>query len=652
MLRMIADRLMGERTGLLTRFVRGINAVAAGRGAAFLLALAALGPVVLMGLTRATDPDIRWHLRAGRLIRDTGDVPSADPFSYTAYGLPWVDVAWLFQAGASHLFERGGLAALSIAATVLFTGLCAFLYARCLRESAGNGGAAPEGGTGGMALGRAGCAGLILLVALASQDRLVPGPALLSWLLMALGIAAIDRALRSESAAGRRVVLWLALPAAGVLWVNLDVGFVLGPAITLLALVAMLVAAARPRGVRKDGPTAPLALAFDLLIGLAIQAAVLLLNPHGARAIRVPFEHFFDPLGARAVLVAAAPDLGPILSTGRPTPALWAFGLLAVVTAAALAANLRRVRPFDLMVAAATGFLALRARGNIPVFAVAAAPIVARNLSEAMRRQGSAANGVAARAAGPLAVAAVLVAGAALAAGLWSDRLSLRVGADRYFGLGAIPDYFPEEAAAFVAKASLPGQVFHPWSTGGFLIDAWAGDRRVFIDGRNDPFLHGALQAYLGAVADPTSFEAMARKYQIMTVLWPHQRAREGEVLLRWLAGGHGWTLIHLDHGASVWARDEIIVPGAPSAGDWPKDQPAAATRAFLIHRLAERPFDGPPIREIALADYLSMTGDAAGAVVFLRRAVEMLPPGVALRRRLEERIEGLERSEGIRPGR
>src|SRR4030042_4468276 len=46
-------------------------------------------------LIQFTDPDFWWHLRTGQLIVDTGSIPKADPFSYTAAGSPWIAHEWL-----------------------------------------------------------------------------------------------------------------------------------------------------------------------------------------------------------------------------------------------------------------------------------------------------------------------------------------------------------------------------------------------------------------------------------------------------------------------------------------------------------------------------------------------------------------------------
>lgn len=54
------------------------------------------------------DPDIYWHIEAGRWIVAHLDVPRVDIFSYTVAGQPWVDMEWLSQVILYAWFEAFG----------------------------------------------------------------------------------------------------------------------------------------------------------------------------------------------------------------------------------------------------------------------------------------------------------------------------------------------------------------------------------------------------------------------------------------------------------------------------------------------------------------------------------------------------------------
>ena len=65
------------------------------------------------------DGDTSWHVAVGRWIWQHGRIPASDPFSFTAFGKPWVAMEWpadLLFAGAFNLFGYAGLAALTAGA--------------------------------------------------------------------------------------------------------------------------------------------------------------------------------------------------------------------------------------------------------------------------------------------------------------------------------------------------------------------------------------------------------------------------------------------------------------------------------------------------------------------------------------------------------
>ncbi len=584
------------------------------RTAKALAALAAAALFLLIGalsVTRVTDTDLWWHLATGDQIRQTGAIPHQEPFSYTAIGRRWLDVHWLFQVVVSWLHARGGLEALQLVRLGLIVGLFALLYARARRAAGPNAVIA-----------------VLLLAALASQERFLLRPEIVSWVLLAIVQAALDRVLRpATSTVRRRWILWLFLPALMVVWVNVQGLFILGPALIGLACLAAL------------RPPADLDRAVDLLVGLAIAGVACLLNPYGAATLRVPFEALFGHLGGTSLLSRTIAEFRPPYSGYLVTPAIAAFTVLAAVTLVTLLLSARRARAFDWLVTLAMLYLALRARRNIALFAVAAAPILARAVPEAgeslralaRRWRGRPPGDAPAAWIAPAVSAILALAAAILVVLVVTNIFFLHPPTERWWGFGTIPDYFPDEAAAFVESAGLPGQVFHPLGVGGFLIHAWRGGRTVFIDGRNDPYLDDVLERYLSAVDDPVAFEAVVRRYQITSILWPHRWAIEGRTLLSYLGRTPGWRLVHLDAGAAVYVRVDPDVPILVEADPLLGVPDRRDLYARLRHALEAKPFDGPPIREAGLAEYFNVAGDPAGAEFFYSLALRQLPRSAPL---------------------
>ena len=63
----------------------------------------------LLGIFPLKDADYFWHLRTGDLIRQSGQVPHVDFYTFTRQGTPWIDLHWIFQVGISWVREHGGV---------------------------------------------------------------------------------------------------------------------------------------------------------------------------------------------------------------------------------------------------------------------------------------------------------------------------------------------------------------------------------------------------------------------------------------------------------------------------------------------------------------------------------------------------------------
>ena len=166
----------------------------------------------LLGAFPLKDTDFWWHLRTGDLIRQTGQVPHHDLYTYTVANHRWIDLHWGFQVALSWGFAHGGVVFLSLAK-------CAIT-----------------------------CAAVFLLITARRRDWPV-WVALLAWLpaVLVLGgrmyirpetltllYLAIDLAIvfRWE----RYPALALLLPVVQLAWVNSHGLFVLGPILVAFAL--------------------------------------------------------------------------------------------------------------------------------------------------------------------------------------------------------------------------------------------------------------------------------------------------------------------------------------------------------------------------------------------------------------------------------
>jgi tetratricopeptide (TPR) repeat protein len=527
-------------------------------------------------LTQLAEVDFFWHLLAGRSILETGRVPRVDDFTWTSAGRPWVDLHWLFQAGVAavwRIFGWRGLDALKVGLVV--AGFAAALVAAQRR--------------------RASLAGPLLLLPgiVAAQERFTLRPEAASFLL--LGGLLVILSLRRE-----RPRLVLTIPLVVALWANVPSLYAAGVALVLLTLAGDAIDAviASRAGRHGDGaghdPVAPRARRHALRMlclaaGLSIPAS--LLTPYGLAAWKLPGVLLFQRIAASNLYGRSIAEFQAPFSGFGATAAVTAFALYAVAVAIAMISGRRACGAADVLVVAAFLGLALLARRNIPLFVLAALPSAAPAATLAWERAAAALaarGGVGCRAASLLpavAAAAACVLALLLIGDVVSNRFFARDGTQRYFGTGVAPGFYPESAAEFVTAAGLPDKVLNDMTMGGYLAWRWYPGRRVFIDGRLEVHDPSLFAESLRMQQDPALFESEARARGIRTVLWSHRQALDAAPLLRHLAGGNGWRLVHVDLAAAVFVRDDDATreagadgatPTLPAAIDLDRDPPVA----------------------------------------------------------------------------
>ena len=231
----------------------------AGRLADLGLIAAFLALTFLLGIFPLKDTDFWWHLKAGDQIRQTGQVPTFDTFTYGAETHRWVDLHWVFQVLLSWGFEHGGVVGLNLAKCAITTLAVAFLIGAKRREWP---------------------TWVVLLVWLPAllvlNGRMYIRPETISLLYLAIDLAILFRWDRKP---------WLAfgLPLVQVCWVNTQGLFLLGPIAIGFAVVD---AATKPNAFAKERRgwwrTVGLATA---LTGLAC-----LVNPYGLTGALYPIQ--------------------------------------------------------------------------------------------------------------------------------------------------------------------------------------------------------------------------------------------------------------------------------------------------------------------------------------------------------------------------
>jgi hypothetical protein len=158
--------------------------------------------VVVAAARPITDNSFLWHVRAGTLQLDAGQVLRADPFSFTAAGESWRTQSWIADLGYGLLERWAGdlswvwpLVALTMGATVALVGLA--VYREIARPLA--------------------TAAVLFVLVWLLMRTLVPRPVVFSHLLLAALVLAL----------GHPRLRWV-IPLLMWLWAGLHGSFVIG----------------------------------------------------------------------------------------------------------------------------------------------------------------------------------------------------------------------------------------------------------------------------------------------------------------------------------------------------------------------------------------------------------------------------------------
>ncbi len=489
--------------------------------AGILIALGAIAMPVL-------NPDLYWHLSAGKYIFQNLRLPAADFLSWTEKGAPWTDFEWLAQIiyyGVYSLGGKAGFFALKLAVlAATFPVFYSILSLSGLKRAAFF--ALPVWG----------------LALMANSDLRPENFSVLFFSLLLWRLEA-ERISGRRSAGPRPYIL---LAAFFALWANLHAGFAYG-----LALLGTYAAGNRanrrlwPAGGEKSPGWRP---SLEVLAAFA----GTLLNPWGFKLYYILLQH-----------AVQAGDMSRYLAEWAP-PSLtniwhWPFMVFLLVSFSLLLRRFLKDRSLPLAHLFALGWLAFEASRHtrhIVFFSMAAAVFsfdAAARLWEpaALRRRGRFLFGLA------LVYLALLV---------WP----------RYF---AFKINLGEEAAGAAAylKANtreLGGRkLYNPWTWGGYLGWALNPEYEVFTDGRY--LFHKYLEPVSAAMADQDTWEKFASERGFELALFrrdyrllPFEQAnRKGEIrtVLRpsylVFMPKEKWALVYWDAFSVLFARRGRPVP-------------------------------------------------------------------------------------------
>lgn len=370
------------------------------------------------------DPDLYWHLAAGREMVENSRFLRTDVFSFPYFGKPWINSEWLFEVGAYLLEKFLGMAGI-FWFKIIFSSMILIVMGGAIRKAGARG--------GWLFL-------LSVLGVLLVQFRLSERAELITFLFLGLELLFLLSAQNQPT----RSFPWIMAGIVAV-WVNVHGGVVYG-----LGLLALFNLGAR--GSRADP-----AFVKALNQALLLSGAAFFLNPYGWRLL----SFYWD------VLVQAHGPLHNVIDEWqRPTihkaPFYWiVFVMAGFILVDGYVGDKKKTIfwiPATLLFAVWTS-LHIR---STALYAFVALPMAAGWRTAFWKGRG------------PLWHGLCVAAGIGL---LLNSPIKIRRDP---------PDasWVPSRACSFVQKMDLSGQMYNSYKFGGYIQWVLGPTRKTFMDGR------------------------------------------------------------------------------------------------------------------------------------------------------------------------
>jgi hypothetical protein len=502
------------------------------------------------------DGDTGWHVRTGEWILSHGRVPEKDLFSFTRTGQTWFAWEWLSDVLLAWLHQHWGMAAVVVLSALVISVTSALLFRLAFRKS------------GNPLIAMA----FTFLAVASSSIHFLARPHLFTLLFAVVFYTILERARENRSA---RLLWWL--PALTVLWTNLHGGWFIG-----VVLIGLYGAGELAGGLFDAQPGAWRAAVNRTLpyAGAALLClAGSLIGPYTYHLHVHIWQYLTDSFQRE--------NIQEMMSINFHNPAARYFELMLLAGGGACVWHLRRKRFTECLLLVFFAHLGLIAARNVPIFGIAAAPVLAlavaewfetledapvsawlRNLARGLRGMGGSIAGMEGEWRMHLvSAAAVLLITALLYAPAPPENFRAHFDAKD----------FPTKAVASLGDAAVRSRIFTSDQWGDYLIYKLYPKNQVFIDGRSDFYGSRFVEKYMDIVSVNFKWQQDLNEYGVDTVLLPTDAPLAGA-----LKESSRWHVVYDDGDAIVFrtgARAEGPQFSAANRGAKDRDRKITNTK-------------------------------------------------------------------------
>lgn len=419
------------------------------------------------------DGDLGRHIRLGRSIIDTGQIPRIDIYSHTAAGGEMIPHEWIAQAAFAAIERWFGFDGIGVLVAVVAALPWVILYRWMVRRGHP------------VAIS----AGLALLGASASIVHWAARPHIFTWLFVVVWVLLLE-----DLRKGNRRQVWVLVPLT-ILWANTHGAFIVGFILIGIHFVGAVLEHKNAHESRERQK--------HLLLVLMTTIAASLINPAGFKTILNSFAYTGESFLLQFTNEYNSPDFHSFL--------FWPF--LAMI---ALTIVLRvKWSPTTLLLTLAWTAFALYSFRNIPLYAMVVTPLLAGGLSswwegrDRIARRGRLAEYSRIErqvSGGPVALVFVALVIFGMARGPGS-------------AYAFEPGFFPIAALESVGDDPPGERIFNEFQWGGYIEFCCHPEVPVFIDGQTDYYGADLTMEYDETIKGTRSWRMIFDKYGIDWVL-------------------------------------------------------------------------------------------------------------------------------------
>ncbi len=465
------------------------------------------GTLLLGSRMLSIDSDLGRHLTVGEYILTERQIPTTDLFSHTKSGEARPPYEWLSQILFAESYRLLGLDGVVLLTSLVIAGAFALAYIDAAQRS------------------QSPVTALLLATVCAAAGSIhwLPRPHVFTFLLMAIWLGRMEKIRKREN-----IPYWQ-FPMLMFLWANLHGGFIFG----LLAWAAYFGGWIVERWLKKDMATPQAGKTFFLAGALSLFASFI--TPDG-------WNNWQALMGNSSVYV-----LSQTIETMPPDfhrVEIYPFIILLLLSLFVILLTNFRQPASQIFLLAGFASLSLLMARNIPLFAIAAAPVLAIHISslsnkiQAWERVEMRFDKIDRSLRG-----AIWVITAVIATVFFLFRYQAQEGSSlNQFN----PHIFPVDAVQWLEDNPQTGNMFNEFNWGGYLLHRLWPHHLVFMDSQTDFYGESLTRDYSQIINARNGWEARMEEYKIDWVVITNDSP---------LATALDWDVLYQDETATILRR-------------------------------------------------------------------------------------------------